>query len=184
MQAFLALLINMGLVTKNRMCDYWSYLYACDSTLWFFTVTSRNRFQLFLKFIHMVDNTCIPAHGQPGYDPTNKFRPLVGYANRKFKRNYTLHREISIDEILAGWLNRSRIIQYWNHPISTQQTPPLIRHQVVDVMQFHQRLYSTQSFEVYRSRRSDHYMQGQGYEVCVRLLQKSDALNKAYSLVG
>ena len=78
MQAFLGLLI-----TKNRMCDYWSHLYACDFMSWFSTVMSRNRFQLLLKFVHLVDNTRIPAHGQPGYDPTDKFKPLVEYANRK-----------------------------------------------------------------------------------------------------
>ena len=175
-QAFLALLINMGLVTKNRMCDYWSQQYACDSTPWFATVMSRNRFQLLLKFVHLVDNTRIPAHGQPGYDPTDKFKPLVEYANRKFKRHYTLHREISIDERLVGCLNRSGIIQYL----------PNKHHHRFGVklwMLCDSTSGYTHSFEVYRGRHLDHYVRGQGYEVCMRLLQKSDALNKAHSLV-
>lgn len=56
----------MGLVRKPSISSYWSSK-GCDVTPWFSQMIPRNRFQLILKFFHLIDNRTL---GQQAQDPT------------------------------------------------------------------------------------------------------------------
>jgi len=66
MKAFLAIVINMGLIKKRSISSYWSTR-ACNATPWFGTVMSRNRFQLLLRYMHVEDVDRIPPRNSPHY---------------------------------------------------------------------------------------------------------------------
>jgi hypothetical protein len=71
-----------------------------------------DRFQLILKFFHMVDNKNLAAPGEPGYAPCAKFQPLVDRANMVFRHHYTPHQQLSVDESLVGTKNHTQLMQY------------------------------------------------------------------------
>ncbi|CAC5396371.1 unnamed protein product [Mytilus coruscus] len=59
---------------------------------------SRNRFQLLLRCLHLVNNKNTPQRNSEVYDPSAWFKPIVEHANMVFKRYLTPKRELSIDE--------------------------------------------------------------------------------------
>lgn len=81
-------------------------------TPWFRQMFIRNQFEVILKFFHIVDNSTLSKPGQPNYDPSGKFLPLLDHANRIFRTYYTPHRELSIDESLVGTKSHSSMTQY------------------------------------------------------------------------
>ncbi|XP_046988903.1 piggyBac transposable element-derived protein 4-like [Schistocerca americana] len=111
MRAFIAVILNMGLIKKPTIFSYWS-TDANLLTLWFSQMFSRNRFQLLLRFFHYVDNSKLHPPGHPLYDPTAKFQVLVDIANNAFRRYYTPHQQLSVDESLVGTKAHSQLIQY------------------------------------------------------------------------
>ncbi|XP_070546053.1 piggyBac transposable element-derived protein 4-like [Ptychodera flava] len=111
-KAFVAIILDMGLIQKNRIADYWEVKYRSQSTPWFRKIFSRNRFQLLLKFFHIVDNRAIPDRGEVGHDPRNKFQNLIDHCNRKFKQHYKPREMLSIDESMVGSRNRCDLIQF------------------------------------------------------------------------
>lgn len=111
MKAFIATILNMGLVRKPTIQSYWSTKSSLQ-TPWFGKMFSRNRFECLLQFFHIVDNSTLAKPGDPNYDPCAKFNPLLDHANRIFRTYYTPHREISIDESLVGTKSHSQIMQY------------------------------------------------------------------------
>lgn len=111
MRAFIATILNMGLVNKNTISSYWS-TESNISTPWFSQMFSRGRFNSLLQFFHVVDNTRLEKPGHPDYDPTAKFAPVTEHANRVFRTHYTPHRELSIDESLVGTKSHTQLIQY------------------------------------------------------------------------
>jgi hypothetical protein len=52
-----------------------------QSTPWFSKMFSRNRFQLILRFFHLVDNTKTPQRNTQHYNPAAWFKPLIDHAN-------------------------------------------------------------------------------------------------------
>ncbi|XP_047106833.1 piggyBac transposable element-derived protein 4-like [Schistocerca piceifrons] len=111
MRAFIAVILNMGLIKKPTIFSYWS-TDANLLTLWFSQMFSRNRFQLLLRFFHYVDNSKLHPPGHPLYDPTAKLQVLVDIANNAFRRYYTPHQQLSVDESLVGTKAHSQLIQY------------------------------------------------------------------------
>lgn len=111
MKGFLATIFNMGIVRKPTIESYWS-TNELVATPWFRKMFSRNRFESLLQFFHLVDNRNLPRPGEPNYDPSAKFQPLVDHANRVFRTHYTPHRELSVDESLIGTKSRSKLTQY------------------------------------------------------------------------
>ncbi|CAD1480998.1 unnamed protein product, partial [Heterotrigona itama] len=66
---------------------------------------SRNRFQLILRFFHLVNNKeCYPPEHEK-YDPCAKFIPIVEHANRIFKLYYKPHKE----DHLPSSINRQHL---------------------------------------------------------------------------
>ena len=137
---------------------------------------SCNRFQLLLKFLHIVDNLTIPALGEAGYDPTNKFKPLIELANRVFQHNYILNKEISIDESLVGCLNWTSIIQFM--PNKHHHRFGIKLWMLCDTMSGY-----AHCFQVYHGKQYDQYEHGHSYDVCMHLMRQSNVLNKGHSLI-
>lgn len=109
--AFIVVIFNMGLNIKPTIKSYWS---KNDSQYipWFGKMFTRNRFENILTFLHMIDNDKFPKAGEPGYDPCQKFQPLIDYCNNSFQNFFTAHQQVSIDESLVGTKNQTSLMQY------------------------------------------------------------------------
>ena len=137
----------------------------------------RDRFQLLLKFFHVVDNSSIPDRGSPNYNPAAKFQPVVDHANSVFKLHYLPSQFLSIDESLVGTCGRSSMVQYM----------PNKKHSRFGVKLWMIMESATKycyQFFVYRGKKYDPSPAcGQGYDVVMRLLRVSNLLNRAYHVV-
>lgn len=89
MKAFMAVLFEMGITRRPTIFSYWAK--NSRAIPWFGSLFSTNRFQLNLKFYHLVDNTTLFPPGHEQYDPCARFSPLVDHANRLFRFHYTPH---------------------------------------------------------------------------------------------
>lgn len=85
MRAFIAVILNMGLIKKNTIASYWT-VNKSQSTPWFRQMFTRNRFQILLNFFHIVDNSLLPKPNQTGYDPTQKLQTLIDHCNIRFSK--------------------------------------------------------------------------------------------------
>lgn len=112
MKAFIAVILNMGLYKRPTIDSFWRTKSKSQSLLWFRQMFSRNRFETLLRFFHVTDNRTIAKPGEQNYDPCARFSYLVEHANRVFRRHYTPHRELSIDESLIGTKSHTAITQY------------------------------------------------------------------------
>lgn len=110
MKAFVAVLLEMGITKRPSIMSYWSKGFR--NIPWFDQMFARDRFQLILKFFHLVDNNSLAPSGHPNYNPCGKFNYMVDYANKIFQEQYTPHCQMSIDESLVGTHCHSIINQY------------------------------------------------------------------------
>ena len=109
--AFISMNIAMGIISLPSIRDYWSNE-PLMAHPWFGTVMSRNRFQQILRYFHIVDNSIAQDRASPGYDKLWKIRPLIDQINRVSQANFTLGREVSIDESMIGTKARISFLQY------------------------------------------------------------------------
>ncbi len=177
MMGFLAVVMNMGLVRLPSINDYWSNEDNIGQP-WFKRMFSRNRFQLLLKFFHLVDNTTMPAHGQRGYNPAGKFEPFLDHLNSKFRAAFTPHQHVSVDESMIGTKGRSGLKQYLPN-----------KHHA----RFGVKLWALccsvtgycLSMLVYKAKRYSPPASGNGlgFDVVVQLMTLSNLLNRAYHVV-
>lgn len=65
MKGFLAVIVNMGIVRKPTIPEHLKKSHDSQLSRWFMKMFSRNRFQLILKFFHLVDNKKIPNRNSP-----------------------------------------------------------------------------------------------------------------------
>jgi hypothetical protein len=72
----------------------------------------RNRFQLILKFFHLVDNTNLAGPGEPEYDPCAEVQLLIDHADWDFLHHYIPYQQLSINESLVGTKNHTPLLQY------------------------------------------------------------------------
>ncbi|KAI4481552.1 hypothetical protein M0802_013949 [Mischocyttarus mexicanus] len=107
---FIAVLIEMGITRRPTVYSYW--IKNSRYIPWFGKMFSRDRFQLILKFFHLVDNMLLFEPGHPNYDPCDRFDVLVKHANTVFQRHYIPNQQLSIDESLVGTHCHSAIKQY------------------------------------------------------------------------
>ena len=75
-------------------------------------IMSRDRFTLILHFLHLNDSSQYRKKGEPGHDPLYKLRPFIEPLFSHFQRNYTLSKEVCIDETMIGFKGRLSFIQY------------------------------------------------------------------------
>lgn len=80
MKVFIATILNMGLHKKPSNDCYWSTKQS-QAQPWFSKMMSRNRFEILLKFFHIVDNNTLVKIGEPGYDPCARFQILIDHCN-------------------------------------------------------------------------------------------------------
>lgn len=82
MQAFLGLVIAMGVVKLPQMEDYWSTNPILHHP-WFRSVMSRDRFKQILRYLHCCDNTCSSRD-----DKLYKTRSVIDSLNNSFRKMY------------------------------------------------------------------------------------------------
>ncbi|MGL5707887.1 MAG: transposase [Aeromonas sp.] len=112
---FFALIIIMGLVRKVKINDYWSTNPLIETPIFSKTMT-RNRFRQILQHLHFNDNSNIPQDA----DRLFKIQFLIDYFSKKFKENFSLGQNISLDEGMVPWRGRlnfkvynpSKIVKY------------------------------------------------------------------------
>ena len=106
MKAFLAIIINMGLIDIPKLADYWKTSWE-SYVPYFGKVMSRNRFQSILSFLHA-------SHTPPGCIPTkiDKVKMFLDCLFPKFQMLYNPSENISIDETMIGHRGRFGAIQY------------------------------------------------------------------------
>ena len=108
---FIVLVITMGIVDLPSVKDYWSTIWPFH-TPHFSKLLSRDRFLLFLKFLHLADNTKQVPRGQPGYDKLFKLRPFVDPLIRSFQEMFVPQKQLSIDEGMISYKGRLSFLQY------------------------------------------------------------------------
>ena len=99
----IVLIITMGIVDLPSLQDYWSTSWPFSSH--FSSLLSRDRFLLFLKFLHLADNTKQAAKGQPGYDKLFKIHPFMDPLIKTFQM-FVPQQQLSIDEAMISFKGR------------------------------------------------------------------------------
>ena len=94
---------NVGVIpdmTGKEPVDYYR-LFITDSwpfcTPLFSKLLSCDRFFLFLKFLHLADNTKQAARGEPGHDKLFKLRPFMDPLIQSFQQMFIPQQQLSID---------------------------------------------------------------------------------------
>ena len=73
LRAFFGLLLNMGLIRKHKIEEYWNTQNYSQDTPMFRQVMKLNTFKLILRFFHASDSAHEEKRGTPNYDPQYKF---------------------------------------------------------------------------------------------------------------
>lgn len=179
MKAFLACIINMGLNKKPTIRAYWSTK-SSQVTPWFNKMFPLVRFEMLMKFFHLVNSEACPAPGHPDYDPCLRYQPLVDHANHVFRHHYTPHEQISIDESLVGTKCHTSLLQYLPN-----------KHHHRWGVKFWMLCDSVSNyclgFFTYKGARNQEdkdiiRTNGLGYYVVTKLLEMGNYLNKGYHL--
>ncbi|XP_062579873.1 piggyBac transposable element-derived protein 4-like [Saccostrea cucullata] len=177
MKAFIAVILNMGLIRKANIGEYWHTTYKSQETSWFRSVFSRNRFQQILQFFHLVNNDDIPNRNDPNYCPAAKFQVLVDHFNTQSSHHLVPEQNISIDESLIATRGRCTMLQY----IPSKSAKFGVKlWMLVEAASGY--IYN---MRVYRVKRFDPTPRGttQGSYVINMLLESSRLLNKWYHVV-
>jgi hypothetical protein len=176
-KAFIAVLLNMGIIKKPTIRSYWS-LQSSQYSPWFHKMFSRTRFEFILRFFHLADNSTLAKPGHPDYNPCGKFEPLVNHCNNLFKFHFTPHQNLSVDESLIGTKNRTQILQYMPNKHHHKWGIKLwvMCDSVVNYCL---------GFLVYRGKNSGEDTEemkqyGLGYSVVMRLLRLGNYMKKGY----
>jgi hypothetical protein len=107
---YIALVLNMGLIRKKNIEDYWSTSKS-QLTPFFSKVMSLNRFQAIRSMFQISSLRFIPKD-QPGHDPWYKVRFFLDQMNGAFKKYFTPDQNLSLDESMIGMKNRCVYIKY------------------------------------------------------------------------
>ena len=100
MNAFIGMLIIIGIVQVPRIEMYWQVDDDLTRTPGISSIMSRVHFQQIFRFLHLADSSYqIPA-GQPGHYKLYKMRRYVDMITKQFTANYTLHQQVTIDEAM------------------------------------------------------------------------------------
>ena len=111
MRAFFAMNIVMGIISLPSYDMYWkadSRLNQCSVS----SVMTKRRYEKLSQYIHLADNSAMPALNTPDYDPLYKVRPLLETCERTFRTHYVPHKELSVDEAMVGFKGRLSWLQY------------------------------------------------------------------------
>lgn len=174
-QAFIAVLINMGVTRKPTIASYW-WTNPNHGTPWFGKQFTRNRFQDILSYFHLVDTSNLPKPKEPNYDPCSRFQPLIDQMNTVSRHHFTPGKYLSIDESIVPTKSHNPMMQYI----------PSKRHRfgvklwmICDAV-----THYCLGFLVYKGAKDSDRQQirenGLGYTVVMKLLELGNYLNKGY----
>ena len=174
MKAFIAVLLEMGITKRPTIFSYWAE--NSRNIPWFSKMFSRNRFQLILRFFHLINNKeCFPLEHEK-YDPCAKFIPIVEHVNRIFKLYYKPRKELSIEESLIGTICHSSITR--QHLPNDKDQWDIKFWMLCDASsKYCLHLYC------YRSAKTDNTKSQKrelGHDIIVNLLEQCGYLNKGY----
>jgi hypothetical protein len=102
-QAYIGILIYMGLVELPEMCDYFQGDFVvCPIVRQAMTL---RRFEKLGQYLRLSDEENIPRKNDKHYDPLYKVRPALDIMN-KFKNVYRPGRDLAVDEAMIGFKGR------------------------------------------------------------------------------
>ena len=99
LKVFFAVVIMMGIIHKHNVNSYWS-LEELLATPSFSQMMLRDRFKLFLKFLHFNDNSTYDPE-DPDRDRLYKIRPFLNMLRDRFRNTYSPEKNLSVDESLV-----------------------------------------------------------------------------------
>ena len=175
LKRYIGLCINMGLIRKKNIEEYWSKKNPCQATPFFAFVMPFRKFAMIQRCLR-VGALDTPARGQPGFDPWSKVRPVLDAVNVTFKKHYVAPRYLSIDESMVGMKNRVIFLQHM--PNKRHSRFGIKKFELCDSMTgyvMHVELYAGKDFPI----RSD---MGQAHGVVMDLMRKANVLDKGYHL--
>ena len=111
MYAYFGFLILMGMVNLPSIKDYWRK----DEVFNYRPISnkiSRTRFLDIHRFLHFVNNECLPSYGETGYSKIQKVKPVLTYLSLKCHELFIPGRDLSVDEAMVKYKGRSSIKQY------------------------------------------------------------------------
>ena len=103
MKAFIAIILNMGIIQLQRIRDYWSTCATCNIPF-FRQVMPRDRFLQILGMIHVGEIDARPRQ--------SKIQPFINLLLPIIKSNYTPDRQVAIDEAVISFRGRVSFRQY------------------------------------------------------------------------
>ena len=104
-KAFVGIMMAMGICKLPRLEMYWSTTHPL-LTPELRKVMPLVRFQQIWRFLHLNDSSKQVAHGQPGYDPLYKVRPLLDLVSPRLESEYNPHEQVSVDEAMIKFKGR------------------------------------------------------------------------------
>ena len=107
MLKFLRIIIEMGLVPMPKIDYYWSKSQLYGSKI-IQNIMSRDKFELFLKFLHFSNNDEQDA----SQDRLEKLNPVLHLLKARFKSIYIPAFVVTIDETMVLWRGRLLLKKY------------------------------------------------------------------------
>ena len=111
LKAFLGLIIAMSIHSLPSLRDYWKDDWVLGVPE-FAKVMPRNRFLDINRYLHLNDNSKMPARDSPDADRLFKLRPFLESLQVNFTRCYNPHREQAVDEAMIKYKGRTSLKQY------------------------------------------------------------------------
>ena len=106
MQAFVGLLIIMGILHLPRLEMYWQVMHPLLATTGVSSIMSRIRFEQIYRILHLADSNLQIPPGQPGHDKLFKVRAFLDLILPTFESEYTPNQSVTIDEAMIPFKGR------------------------------------------------------------------------------
>lgn len=160
LKASLGLIIAMSIHSLPSLRDYWMDDWVLGVPE-FAKVMPRNRFLDINRYLHLNDNSKMPARESPDADKLFKLRPFLESLQVNFTRCYNPHKEQAIDEAMIKYKGRTSLKQY-------MPMKPIKRDIKVWCRADSHSGYLC-DFDIYTGRHRDGIQKGLGYSVVTRL---------------
>ena len=109
---FLAIIINMGVITVPTLEDYWKTSWLSHIPV-FSRVMPRDRFELIFWMLHCSHSVTTPAKW------IDKVRTFLDMLLRRFQQKYTPGQNLAIDESMLRFRGRLKIYIVYRDLITT-----------------------------------------------------------------
>ena len=169
LRAFFGLLLNMGLIRKHKIEEYWNTQNYSQDTPMFRQVMKLDTFKLILRFFHASDSAQEEKRGTPNYDPQYKFLQVLEHFTATWAEEYSLGRDISIDETIVGFKGRHVLVNYIRIKKHHQWGPKEYNLADSNTGYVYKTLYHTAGMKVSQF--------GQPFDVCAKLLTGHEGKN-------